>query len=514
LRLTKGAHGDKADRITDVALWLYVLTANAMSLCARCRVDLQSREELSTGLNRIHLRSRISELDTLIAALTAERQSLQEASDSIIYPILSLPTEITIEVFRQCVQSTPKPRPSPSEAPLLLGQICRQWREIALDAHDLWQCLQFPGDTAPAELLELWLSRSGNLPLNYSLSCSDPSRAGAMIETMMPHSCQWQEVSFSSLPRESLSMLDLRRQSWPVLRMISFDTYNNSSNELVQDTIVIQNAPLLREVQIPRIPKLIFDLPWRQLSALTLRRAVDLAECMALLRQCRDLVLLVVTTTFTDSSSLHTDLTMEHLESLTCNLADTPILNHLTLPHLRRLIVTGPVSPSDPTHLESFVRRSRCILDFHSLPLNFIAPNTLPSWLKSLPNSVTSLEFTWRPTRELPPGLVRVLHSADILPRLKSLRFSGGRLSQAGYDDMIDLLCARRESSVALDSLTMNLRLHSSVNTTPYMPKASTVARLREFIADGMTIDLAISGRSNFQTYSLIAPLASRQELI
>ncbi|KAJ6610649.1 hypothetical protein B0H10DRAFT_1648235, partial [Mycena sp. CBHHK59/15] len=84
------------------------------------------------------LRSRLSDLNTLIAATTAERISLQAESDSIIYPVLSLPTEITMEIFRRCIHPGSAPRPSPAKAPLLLAQICRQWRQIALNTPDLW----------------------------------------------------------------------------------------------------------------------------------------------------------------------------------------------------------------------------------------------------------------------------------------------------------------------------------------------------------------------------------------
>ncbi|KAJ6533078.1 hypothetical protein B0H19DRAFT_884848, partial [Mycena capillaripes] len=84
------------------------------------------------------LRSRISELDALIASLTAERQRLQAESDAIVYPVLSLPPEITMEIFSCCIPSESNPRPSPTEAPLLLAQICRQWREVALHTPALW----------------------------------------------------------------------------------------------------------------------------------------------------------------------------------------------------------------------------------------------------------------------------------------------------------------------------------------------------------------------------------------
>ncbi|KAJ6556844.1 hypothetical protein DFH09DRAFT_890059, partial [Mycena vulgaris] len=56
----------------------------------------------------------------------------------ISYPVLSLPPEITSKIF---VMSLPPDRwtePSPHPAPLLLAQICREWRSISLDTPELW----------------------------------------------------------------------------------------------------------------------------------------------------------------------------------------------------------------------------------------------------------------------------------------------------------------------------------------------------------------------------------------
>ncbi|KAJ7181097.1 hypothetical protein C8R46DRAFT_844421, partial [Mycena filopes] len=47
-----------------------------------------------------------------------------------VYPILTLPVEITAEIFTHCLPDTPAP-PSVRIVPLLLARICRQWRNIA-----------------------------------------------------------------------------------------------------------------------------------------------------------------------------------------------------------------------------------------------------------------------------------------------------------------------------------------------------------------------------------------------
>ncbi|KAJ7140755.1 hypothetical protein C8R44DRAFT_530102, partial [Mycena epipterygia] len=55
-----------------------------------------------------------------------------------VYPVLTLPDDITSRIFVECLPTHGRVRPSPRNAPLILSQICRQWREIALSISDLW----------------------------------------------------------------------------------------------------------------------------------------------------------------------------------------------------------------------------------------------------------------------------------------------------------------------------------------------------------------------------------------
>ncbi|KAJ7249720.1 hypothetical protein B0H12DRAFT_1019546, partial [Mycena haematopus] len=59
--------------------------------------------------------------------------------DSVVYPVLTLPPEITSEIFCHCL---PTERQSdivnPKEAPLVLTQVCGLWRNIAISTPELW----------------------------------------------------------------------------------------------------------------------------------------------------------------------------------------------------------------------------------------------------------------------------------------------------------------------------------------------------------------------------------------
>ncbi|KAJ7513061.1 hypothetical protein B0H11DRAFT_2268038 [Mycena galericulata] len=175
--------------------------------CPMCGFDFVQGNPRALADARLQLHGRISELDSLIAALTAERDILRAKSDSIIYPVLTLPPEITTGIFMHCLPTSTLPSPSPSTAPLLLAQVCQQWRQIALDMPRLWRSLAFI-DSSSVEILKIWLSRAGSLPLHYSLHCSSPSRADAILDTSILYAHQWQDVSLA-IPLMSFPKLDL-----------------------------------------------------------------------------------------------------------------------------------------------------------------------------------------------------------------------------------------------------------------------------------------------------------------
>ncbi|KAJ7185368.1 hypothetical protein C8R46DRAFT_859589, partial [Mycena filopes] len=69
--------------------------------------------------------------------LTEEKIAIQKSLDSTVYPILTLPVEITAAIFVHCLPEFPG-HPSRTVAPMLLGRICRRWRNIACSTPRLW----------------------------------------------------------------------------------------------------------------------------------------------------------------------------------------------------------------------------------------------------------------------------------------------------------------------------------------------------------------------------------------
>ncbi|KAJ7713132.1 hypothetical protein DFH07DRAFT_758942 [Mycena maculata] len=96
------------------------------------------------------LRSRFGAVEQRIAALESEMVLLRNEREDIlgelravVYPVLTLPDEITSEIFLQYVNSSPQEnfRPWRPLCPMRLASVCRSWRAVALSTCRLWTYL-------------------------------------------------------------------------------------------------------------------------------------------------------------------------------------------------------------------------------------------------------------------------------------------------------------------------------------------------------------------------------------
>ncbi|KAJ7670316.1 hypothetical protein B0H17DRAFT_1086017 [Mycena rosella] len=160
------------------------------------------------------LRARLAAVDVSISEqwlglkqLQDTREAIQRQLDHIVYPVLTLPNEITSEIFLQCLPPTPvfseeeKDGPSSSDAPLLLLEICRTWRSIAISTPTLWvhlhlNLLEVYGDVE--EIIAQWFRRAGSCPLSFSVRGYlglDPLESDAIIATLVHHAHRLQSVA-------------------------------------------------------------------------------------------------------------------------------------------------------------------------------------------------------------------------------------------------------------------------------------------------------------------------------
>ncbi|KAJ7629983.1 aspartic peptidase domain-containing protein [Mycena polygramma] len=105
-------------------------------------------ERAALGADRARIADidlQILELEASVNALKKEKTTVQRRLDAYTYPVLTLPNEITSEIFVHFLPVYPKaPPPIGPLSPHLLCQICQKWRDIALATPALWRAISLP----------------------------------------------------------------------------------------------------------------------------------------------------------------------------------------------------------------------------------------------------------------------------------------------------------------------------------------------------------------------------------
>ncbi|KAJ6537268.1 hypothetical protein DFH09DRAFT_1178350 [Mycena vulgaris] len=125
-----------------------------MAACDTCSFSqyehhqIPSRNPQDDAGHRRAQRARLAEVDGWIRhfqdhiqKLEQERNELQNDLSSIVYPVITLPTEIMAEIFLHCLPIDKRVRPCRQSAPLLLTQICRRFRNTSLSTPALWSSI-------------------------------------------------------------------------------------------------------------------------------------------------------------------------------------------------------------------------------------------------------------------------------------------------------------------------------------------------------------------------------------
>ncbi|KAJ7276631.1 hypothetical protein C8J57DRAFT_1466121 [Mycena rebaudengoi] len=321
--------------------------------------------ETSMSSRWVQTRNRVAELNILIDDLVAERKHLQAELDSIVYPVLALPSEIASHIFSVSIPTDSDAPPSRHTAPLLLTQICRLWRAIALATPSLWQsiCLtevQKQHNNRNERLLEMWLKNSSTLPLSLAFAVREGGRAQSLIDASLVHHHRLLEISVSSEGN-----LEALNKTLPILRKVTFHHRGSSGK------VNIQDAPMLREAHFGFINDDIdIQIPWAQLTHLTLKTFKFPAACLPMLSQCSKHLSHLTH----DTRLRHHDgtqpatfrlphITLEHLDSLSATFTGSSLVPHLTLPRLRQLSLSKKIkSAIEP--IRALLSRSSCAETF------------------------------------------------------------------------------------------------------------------------------------------------------
>ncbi|KAJ6486861.1 hypothetical protein C8R45DRAFT_930442 [Mycena sanguinolenta] len=292
------------------------------------------------------------------------------------YPVLSLPPEIVAEIFAHSLPSCPDcPPPHGTLSPLLLCQICRQWRTIALSTPVLWRAINVElgrGDSektlaAELDLLKTWLKRSGDCPLSLSLAHSrniTHRLVPQFLRAIVAHRQRWEHVDIL-MPFEYMHLI---YGDMPLLRSLTFGPSNYPHGH-ARFPDLFHGAPHLKSVILTHnFFKSFMALPWARLTRLEADCLYE-HECIEILREAP----LLVACTFrvcSGSTVLQTEI-LAHacLRDLALDKVDehsTPprlcmVLDCLMLPALRSLQIDEPFVTLEA--LATFIARSHCYLE-------------------------------------------------------------------------------------------------------------------------------------------------------
>ncbi|KAJ7067233.1 hypothetical protein C8F01DRAFT_1120720 [Mycena amicta] len=344
---------------------------------------------MSTSVVSLDARTRITDIDQDLTRLVAERQALVQ---SLAYPILKLPVEITTQIFLHCV-----PRNALNcslwRAAGVLGRVCRHWRAVVLSTSELWTALSLAIDGLSSERIAasvaLWLTRSKTRPLAIRISPgSDPgdpfsdqadvwwARVEEFVEFVLPHvvfhRARWQHLEVS-VPLSVLRSM-CKNDPLPELVHLSLSAvqehWNNKDPE----------APITLFATAPRLQSLhltldtngdfrrmgLIELPYAQLRSFTGTEFTHY-ECLEILDLMPNLVDCVFFVSSRDSDVVDDPPPLQHLRTLQLwSSAPTAhpqhILEDLTLPSLDTLLVGRDDGRLLALDLTQLIKRSGCTI--------------------------------------------------------------------------------------------------------------------------------------------------------
>ncbi|KAF8178172.1 hypothetical protein K438DRAFT_1938871 [Mycena galopus ATCC 62051] len=313
------------------------------------------------------IQARILDLEYSLAELRAEQAVAQQRLDSYKYPVLTLPNEITSEIFIHFLPPYPIcPLVVGMFSPTHLTHICRRWREIALATPALWRAIGpsnpdlDPEDIDMSKISDAWVRRSGSCPLSIEINEDDSSdHPPSILSTLIPHRARWEYLTLL-LNSHSQDALHLVEGPMPILRHLRLSLHPHNPFEF-------RDLPQLRSVEVFAASQL--TLPWAQLTSLTLTW-VESRKCVAILQQTARLVHCVLQLSdIAGFRSAGINIALPCLKSLNLRShfyddeGTRGFLTTLVVPALHRLEVRAGVWGQNPIDsLASFITTSGCKL--------------------------------------------------------------------------------------------------------------------------------------------------------
>ncbi|KAJ7174142.1 hypothetical protein C8R43DRAFT_636411 [Mycena crocata] len=209
--------------------------------------------------------------------LAAQIQSLRIA----IAPHTKLPPELLAEIFLFCSAAPVSLPPTPYEPLLVITQVSRTWRELALQVPELWASItvSFTREDTDIQritsIAEEWIARSGPAyPLSITAECNgayavtaceNPEPVSAFIPMVITHAHRLQHIDLAfpiaallplfGLPAGAFSFLEtLALRPLLLLGDMATPETGHAGWHWPSTAVTFDSAPLVREVTYSPVP--------------------------------------------------------------------------------------------------------------------------------------------------------------------------------------------------------------------------------------------------------------------
>ncbi|KAJ7592583.1 hypothetical protein C8J56DRAFT_1126931 [Mycena floridula] len=311
---------------------------------------LLASSSLPTEAERVYLNQlldtsndEISRLTAAIDTLVLQRETLKSNVTSykaILAPIRHLPGDMLREIFIHCLPTNKAAAIATTAAPLLLGRICRSWREIALSTPALWASIQvqFSPSVDSVDVQRLcneaktWLARSGTCLLTIGVErgyCKDPV-AIQFIQFLTNLSARWRSIEIDAPARWLLPLTSLSRNDVPKLEKFShwtseFLSESDLAGEPFWQSLDIWGAERLHDLGLSNFALqdttiAISKINFGQLTRLKLNTGFTFMDAADILRRCPNLTgssMFIMRSSSEDAERKFAPITLHHLSSFT-----------------------------------------------------------------------------------------------------------------------------------------------------------------------------------------------------
>ncbi|KAK7001406.1 F-box domain-containing protein [Favolaschia claudopus] len=308
------------------------------------------------------LDAQILHLEHQLAELQSKRAVVKARLDASKYPVLTIPSEIISEIFLHFLPPYPQCPPLTGvDSPTTLTHICSVWREIALSTPQLWRAITVADiDSGRLHIAEAWLSQSGCHPLSLLVHdrIGDDVERQILRAALISQRARFENlISICSESQADLSILD---GPMPLLHHLELDMWSRGVS------VTQEIAPLLRSAVLSDTACVLAQLPWKQLTSLTLQWGLGM-EFVTILQQTPNLLRCVLLVTSAGGPPLP-EVRLPLLGSLTLGteleMTEERMFFSLITPALHTLRVSEQCLGEDPVEsLSSFISRSACRLN-------------------------------------------------------------------------------------------------------------------------------------------------------